>query len=75
MCIIAFECVSPTGTGLLVPLHDIMNHDLAHQNIVFSDGVDALVRRHSPNRRYIATTTRAVAVAEPLRDRVVVSGE
>ena len=49
--------------GLLVPLHDIMNHDLSAQNVAFDDGMGEASRSmSSPERRYIASTTRPVEV-------------
>ena len=59
--------------GLLVPLHDIMNHDLAQQSIEFGDGIEResvsyAVRLKRPDRTYIARTTRRVALGEALYD-------
>lgn len=44
--------------GLLVPLHDIMNHDLANHNVAFTDGIENVNRLCNPERRYIANTVR-----------------
>ena len=51
-----------------MPLHDIMNHDLAAHNVAFTDGVQEAVHLTNPQRRYIATTTRPVKRGDSLRD-------
>jgi precorrin-4 methylase len=53
-----------------VPLHDIMNHDLAAHNVAFTDGIqeEEAALLTNPQRRYIATTTRPVKRGDSLRD-------
>ena len=63
--------------GLLVPLHDVMNHDLATHNVQFSDGLSGdaaaasdsyIARLARPDRRYVARAARLVSAGEALRD-------
>ena len=59
--------------GLLVPLHDIMNHDIARQSVAFADGLEGEwlhwnKRKARADRCYVATATRRVSAGEPLFD-------